>query len=149
MDVREAQGRKVVSIDDAEALGKVEAFIVDPQQRRISALTLAKAKDDARFLSWTDLNAFGADAVTVASAELLRPAADDSEERSASKALQLIGKLVLDASGTALGTVQNMDFDPESGQVLAFDLGDSGKIVSDRLLGIGSYAVVVADTPEG
>jgi sporulation protein YlmC with PRC-barrel domain len=148
MDLKEAHGRKVVSTDDAEAIGKVEAFVIDPRKRCITALALT-VKGDARFLSWEDLQAYGADAVTVGSADRLRPAVDAAEERAASKPLQPIGKLVLSESGTALGKVENVEFDPGSGAVLGFDLGDVGTVASDRLLGIGSYAVVVADAAEG
>jgi sporulation protein YlmC with PRC-barrel domain len=144
--IRDANGRKVVSTDNAETVGKVEAFLVDPRTRSIAALRLAKVSGDAVYLSWEDLR-FGSDAVVVASSDRLRPARDDTEARLASKDLQPVGKLVLDDSGTALGKVEDVEFDPTSGAIVELDLGDLGRLAGDRLIGLGSYAVVVARAP--
>jgi uncharacterized protein YrrD len=148
MRFKEARGRKVVSTDNAEALGKVEAYVIDPRKRRVTALRLAKVKGDRTFLSWNDLQAFGTDAVTVDSVERLRPPADDAEERAASKELQAIGKLVLSASGTALGKVEDVEFDRASGAIVGFDLADGSRVVADRIIGLGAHAAVVADAAE-
>ncbi len=104
-------------------------------------------KGNASFVSWSDLHAVGADAVTVDNAGRLRPPADDAEERAASKELQVIGKLVLSASGTALGRGEDVDLDPESGAIVAVDLGQAGTVAGDRIVGLGAYALVVADAP--
>jgi uncharacterized protein YrrD len=147
MRLREAYGRKVVSTDDAEAIGRLDAFVIDAEQRSVVGLRLAKVRGDRPFLSWSDLQAFGTDALTVASADVLRPATGHAEERAASKGLQPIGKLVLSELGTALGKVENVDFDEGSGALVGFDLGAAGTVTSDRLLGLGSYAVVVQEAP--
>jgi uncharacterized protein YrrD len=147
MRVREAYGRKVVSTDDAETVGRVEAFVIDAGQRAIVGLRLAKVRGDRPFVSWSDLQAFGTDAVTVPSAGVLRPASGEAEERAASKGLQPVGKLVLSDLGSALGKVEDVEFDEGSGALVGFDLGDAGPVGSDRLLGIGSYAVVVRELP--
>jgi uncharacterized protein YrrD len=104
-------------------------------------------KGDACFLSWADLHAFGADAVTVDDASRLRPAADEAEERAASKELQVIGKLVLGTSGTVLGKGEDVEMDGESGAIVAVDLGEAGTVAGDRIIGLGSYALVVTDAP--
>jgi sporulation protein YlmC with PRC-barrel domain len=140
---REAHGRKVVSADKAESIGRVDAFVVDPRTRSISGLRLGKVKGDETFVSWTDVT-FGADAVIVASSDRLRTARDDAEARAGSKELQPIGKLVLDDSGTALGKIEDVELDPASGAILELGLGDHGAVAGDRLIGLGAYAVVVA-----
>ena len=150
MRFREAHGRKVVSADNAESIGRVDAFVVDPGTRSISGLRLGKVgkvRGDATFVSWADVT-FGADAVIVASSDRLRPAQDETEARAGSKELQPIGKLVLDDSGTALGKIEDVEVDPASGAILELDLGDSGAIAGDRLVGLGAYAVVVAEAPD-
>jgi uncharacterized protein YrrD len=147
MRLREAYGRKVVSTDDAETIGRVDAFVIDSEQRSVVGLRLAKVAGDRPFLSWTDLQAFGSDAVTVGSAGVLRAAAAEAEERAASRGLQPIGKLVLGDLGTALGKVEDVEFDEGSGALLDFDLGEAGMVASERLLGLGSYAVVVLEVP--
>jgi uncharacterized protein YrrD len=147
MRFTEIHGRKVVNLEDAETLGRVDRYVVDPGKRAVVALRLSKVKGDASFLSWADLHAFGADAVTVSDASRLRPAAGDAEERAASKELQLIGKLVLSESGTALGKGEDVEVDGESGAIVAVDLGEAGTVAGDRIIGLGSYALVVADPP--
>lgn len=149
MRLREAYGRKVVSTDDAETIGRLDAFVIDAAQRSVVGLRLAKARDDRPFVSWSDLQGFGNDAVIVPSAGVLRLASSEAEERATSKAFQPIGKPVLSEWGTVLGKVADVDFDGESGALVGFDLGDAGSVAGDRLLGLGSYAVVVQEVPPG
>ena len=146
MRFREADGRKVVSAESAESIGRIEAYVIDTGARSVSAFRLAKVKGDATFVSWEDVQ-FGPDAVVVPSSDRLRTARDETEARLASKDLQPIGKLVLDEAGTALGKVGDVEFDPGTGAIIEFDLGDQGTITADRLLGLGAYAVVVEEAP--
>jgi sporulation protein YlmC with PRC-barrel domain len=145
MRLKEARGRKVVTTENAESIGMVEVYVIDPGKRCITALKLAKVKGDATFLSWDDLQ-FGPDAVIVSSSDRLRPPQDDVEARAGSKDLQPIGKLVLDEGGAALGKVEDVVFDPASGAILDVDLGDQATVGGDRLIGLGAYALVVAQT---
>jgi uncharacterized protein YrrD len=147
MRFTEIHGRKVVSLADAETLGRVDRYVIDPGRHAVVALRLSKVKGDACFLSWADLHAFGADAVTVDDASRLRPAAGDAEERAASKDLQVIGKLVLGTSGTVLGKGEDVEMDGETGAIVAVDLGEAGTVAGDRIVGLGSYALVVTDAP--
>jgi uncharacterized protein YrrD len=147
MRFTEIHGRKVVSLSDAETLGRVDRYVIDPGRHAVVALRLSRVRGDACFLSWADLHAFGADAVTVDDASRLRPAADEAEERAASKDLQVIGKLVLGTSGTVLGKGEDVEMDGESGAIVAVDLGEAGTVAGDRIVGLGSYALVVTDAP--
>ena len=149
MRLREGYGRKVVSIDDAETIGRLEAFVIDAGQRSVVGLRLAKVQGDRPFVSWSDVQGFGTDAVTVPSAGVLRLAMSEAEERAASKEFQPIGKLVLSELGTVLGKVEDVDFDEGSGALVGFDLGPGGSVAGDRLLGLGSYAVVVREVSPG
>ncbi|TMK48581.1 MAG: hypothetical protein E6G66_10020 [Actinobacteria bacterium] len=146
MRFKEADGRKVVSAESAESIGRIDAYVIDTGARSVSAFRLEKVKGDATFVSWEDVQ-FGPDAVVVPSSDRLRTARDETEARLASKDLQPIGKLVLDEAGTALGKVGDVEFDPGTGAIIEFDLGDQGTITADRLLGLGAYAVVVAEAP--
>ena len=60
MRLKEGSGRKVVSTENAESIGTVEAYVIDPRKRCITALRLGKVKGDATFVSWKDLE-FGPD----------------------------------------------------------------------------------------
>ncbi|HEY2705020.1 MAG TPA: hypothetical protein VGL20_15155 [Candidatus Dormibacteraeota bacterium] len=147
MRFTDLHGRKVVNLEDAETLGRVDTYVIDAGKQAIVALRLSKVKGDASFVSWTDLHAVGADAVTVGNASRLRPPADETEERAASREFQVTGKLVLSASGTALGKGEDVDVDPDSGAIVAVDLGQSGTVAGERIIGLGTYALIVADAP--
>ena len=77
----------------------------------------------------------------------LPTASGEAEERAASKGFQPIGKLVLSELETVLGKVEDVNFDEGSGALVGFDLGDAGSVAGDRLLGLGSHAVVVQEVP--
>ena len=146
MRFKEAEGRKVVSAESAESIGKIEAYVIDTRARSVSAFRLAKVKGDATFVSWEDVQ-FGPGAVVVPSSDRLRTARDEAEARAASKDLQPVGKLVLDESGSAPGRVGDVDFDPSTRAIVEFDLGDQGTVTADRLIGLGAYAMIVAEAP--
>ena len=141
----EAKGRQVVSTSTADTVGKVDRLLVDPARRRVVAVALKKAG----LLRWRDLTAFGADAVTVASADLLVES-DADVDRFAGKEHDPVGKRVLTSAGDELGKVADVEFDPETGEVTGLVL-DTGSLAGARLLGVGSYAVVVAaeQRPDG
>jgi hypothetical protein len=43
--------------------------------------------------------------------------------------------------------VGDVEFDPGTGAIVKFDLGDQGTVSADRLIGLGAYGVVVAAAP--
>ncbi len=141
MRFSDATGRKVVSTSTAETVGVVDGFVVDPVSRVVAGLKV-KGSHGSSLVLWSQLIAFGSDAVTVASAEELEDAAGDLAERSDSHH-QLLGKRVLSAAGDELGVVRDVAFDPETAQITELLLGHSD-VPGVRLLGVGSYAVVVA-----
>lgn len=141
MRFSEAKGRKVVSTSTAETVAVVDGFVVDPGRRSVLALHLRKSQSGDT-LRWSDLNAFGADAVTVAGTDALSEAGEDVEALRG-KAHDVLGKRVLSASGDELGSVVDVEFDPASGSLVALVLGET-EVDASRLVGVGSYAVVVA-----
>lgn len=143
----EAQKRDVVATADAETLGRVGDFVVDPEGQCISALRLDKVKGDARFVSWQDLSSFGQDVVTIPSVDLLR-AAEGPREEKAGKDFGVLGKRVLTDSGRELGKVTDVEFDPATGRVTTL-LTEREQVAGDRLRGVGSYAVVVRREQRG
>lgn len=139
----DAKGRKVVSTSTAETVGKVSGFVVDPTSRAVLALHVKKA-ESGDTLRWDRLTAFGVDAVTVSGAGDVT-AADPAVEALSDKAHRVLGKRVLSTSGDELGKVDDVEFDASSGTVTALVL-DKGSVEGVRLVGVGSYAVVVEQT---
>lgn len=136
----EASGRKVVSTSTAETLGQIADFVIDPQTRSLVALTVKKT-DHGDTLLWSRITAFGSDAVTVPAAEAIFDA-DDAVAALSGKDHHPIGKRVLTTAGEDLGSVADVDFDPENGRLITLTLATGG-IAAERLIAIGSYAAVV------
>lgn len=140
MRFSEAGGRKVVSTATAETVGKVDGFVVDPKERAVVALSLKKT-DSGDTVMWSDIVGFGSDAVTVKDADVISEASRRVDTLSG-KDHDLLGKRILSAVGDELGKVTDVDFDPESGKLTTL-FATSGEIGGERLIGVGSYAVVV------
>lgn len=141
----ELKGRKLVDTSSADTIGKVDGFLLDPATRTVVGLEFKKT-DHGSVVRWTDLTGVGADAVTVTRADALGepegPLAD-----LVGKDRQVLKKRVLTDAGEDLGPVHDIDFDPQSGALLELVVGGKKKhrrpVAGSRLLGVGSYAVVV------
>ena len=140
MRFSEATGRQVVTTSTAETVGRVDDFVVDPRRRAVVALSL-KRTEGGDTLLWTDIAAFGADAVTVTSADKIVDAAPAIVALSG-KEHRLVGKRVLTADGDDIGIVDDVEFDADTGTITSLLLS-SGDVEGARLVGVGSYAVVV------
>ncbi|GAB2919246.1 hypothetical protein GCM10027047_16010 [Rhodococcus aerolatus] len=136
----DAKGRKVVSTSTADTVGKISEFVVDPSSRSVVAV-LCKKTEDGDTLRWSDITAFGDDAVTVANAGVIG-SPDETVGALTGKDHHVLGKRVLTSRGADLGKVKDVEFDHESGAIENLVLDDQS-IGGARLLGVGSYAVVV------
>lgn len=142
MRFSEAQGRKVVSTTTAETLGQIDGFLVDPAEGSVVALEL-RSRQDGDIVRWSAIRSFGADAVTVDSPDALTTA-DEPVAALRGKDHDLIGKRVLTTDGDEDGAVFDVDFDSDTGAVIRLLLGhESRDVAGSRLVGVGSYAVVV------
>lgn len=140
MRLRECLGHPVLDTSTATTIARIDGLVVDPAQRRIAAIRLRGAGRKPIYLLWEDLDAFGPDAVTVASAEVLRRLENGALPYPE---LESIGRRVLTEAGDELGTVEDLEFDPSSGAVEAV-FTQSDQIDGKRILGLGAYALVVA-----
>lgn len=148
MRFSDAKGHRVVSSSTAETVTRVKGFVVDPVSRSVVALRLKKS-DEGTVLRWADLGAFGADAVTVTDPTVIGDRDEDAEvTRLFGKEHEVIKKRVLTTGGDELGTVEDVDFDLETGMLTTLLLDKKSsvrEVAASRLLGVGSYAVVVRD----
>lgn len=141
MRFSEAHGRKIVSLATAETVGTLGEFVVDPRTQRVVALSVSKSKNGDT-LPWAGIESFGPDAVTVADDTRVAGADREIAELSG-KDHAFLGKRVLASNGDELGKVDDVDFDPGSGVLMSIAVVPGGEISAERLLGVGSYAVVV------
>ncbi|MGH3931969.1 MAG: PRC-barrel domain-containing protein [Pseudonocardiaceae bacterium] len=141
-----SQARKhdVVNTVSATRVARVDGFVVRPGPARVALLLLGKVSGAATMVAWEDLQGFGPDAVTVADDAVLRPARDALEQRAEDKELEILGKRILTERGMDVGTVTDVDFDPETGAVITL-ITTAETIAGGRLIGLGGYAVVVSE----
>jgi sporulation protein YlmC with PRC-barrel domain len=135
-------GNPVMDTATATAVGKVQAPIVDPVVQRVVGFRVKKSKGPGDVVLWGGLAGLGPDALTVDSAQRLAAAPKELEQRASSK-LDLLGRTVLTEHGHDLGKVRDVEFDPADGRVTSLILKEAF-VDGERLLGIGSYAVVVS-----
>jgi len=143
MRFSEAHHKQVVATSTATKAGRVEGFVVSTKPGWVSALRLGKVEGDGSLLGWSDLKAFGHDAVTVDSPDVIRRPIDVAEERAASKDLDLLGKPALTEYGDGLGVIRDVDFDPATGEITAVHT-DREEIRGAALVGLGGYAAIFA-----
>lgn len=144
MRFSDAKGHKVVDKSTATTVGQVRGFLVDPRSRSVAALRLKKT-DRGDVLRWSDLTAFGVDAITIDDSAAITEL-DDELEAFRGKRRRLLKKRVLTTGGDELGEVADVEFDPDTGTLTTILLQD-GEVAADRLVDIGSYAVVVQEQP--
>ena len=141
MLLSELKDHPVMSLESANRIGRVAGAVIDPATRRVVALRLRKTSGDGDTLHWEDLTALGQDAVTVAGQRLVTSARGRAEALSG-KEHELVGKRVLTSAGDEVGEVDDVDVDVESGSVTRL-VTSEGDVDGARLVGCGSYAVVV------
>jgi sporulation protein YlmC with PRC-barrel domain len=134
-------GNPIMDKSSATTVGRIQAPVVDPVTQRVIGFRVKKSKGPGDLLLWESVAGLGPDALTVDSPERLAEPPAEWKHRSTSK-LDLLGRLVLTEHGHRLGTVKDVEFDPADGRVTSLMLKDAF-VEGERLLGIGSYAVVV------
>jgi uncharacterized protein YrrD len=138
----QARGTPVYSKDAAAEIGQVVRYVIAPGTHRVAAVHVAGRRKRAKLVDWSSIVGFGPDAVVVDSADSLRPADDDHEQRVAAGDLDLPGRRVLTDGGHEIGELADVDFDESSG-VLELIRTTRTTVGGDGLLAIGPYAVVV------
>jgi sporulation protein YlmC with PRC-barrel domain len=134
-------GNPVMDTSTATTVGKVRAPIVDPVTQRMVGFRVKKSKGPGDVVLWEGLAGLGPDALTVDSADRVAEAPAEWKHRATGK-LDLIGRIVLTENGHKLGKVRDVEFDPADGRITSLMLKDAF-VDGERLLGIGSFAVVV------
>lgn len=138
------KGRKVVSTASAERVGKVKEIVVDGVAHQVAGFVLKRTQSGS-VLPWADVQGLGADALTVASGEVVVDA-DERVDALRDKRDTVLGKRVLSVLGDELGTVKDLDVEPSTGTVVSLVL-ERRSVPGTDVRGVGSYAVVVAAQP--
>ncbi len=128
-----ADGRPVVATDTAEDIGEVKSFVLDPSARHIEAVQVSGRGRKGDVLAWRDVATFGADAVMARRAEATE---------QVKGTLRMRESRVLNTDGFEQGTVTDVVFDSESGAVISVRT-QHGDIPAERLIALGSYALII------
>lgn len=116
MEAKTLKGMAVVSLQEGTKLGRVEQPLFDVASRRLGALEVSG--DAGTFIiPFAQIKHIGSDAITVASNQVTQTPSTGSA-LGPLLALDELEKLkVVDRAGTLLGFINELDLDPESGQV--------------------------------
>lgn len=138
-----AEGRPVIGADDAETVGKVKGFIVDPSASRIEAIHVSGRGKHAEIISWSSIKTFGNDAVMADSSHSSEEVSGARDTAAVKGKVVLRGSRVLTTTGFLAGAVEDVRFAPESGELTEI-LTDQGSLDIARVCALGSYALVVS-----
>ncbi len=136
-----ADKRTVVAGDSAENIGKIRGFIVDAGANRVEAVHISGRGKNADIVEWSSLR-FGGDAVIVESGDAVAQVSEEREVLAVKGPLAMRGSRVLDTGGFELGTVEDVSFDSETGELVTVRT-TTGEVDAARLCSLGSYALVV------
>jgi sporulation protein YlmC with PRC-barrel domain len=135
-------GKGVVSRADAEDQGKIVNVVVDVHKRVVAAWQVGKGRK-ASFADHGHLTGIGDAAAVLDDAVNLRPASEGLEEAVVKGHRDFLGATVLTEAGDVIGKVTDAEIDTDSGAIITVR-ADGLEIVGTRLLGFGSFALVVS-----
>lgn len=135
-------GLPVVSRATAETVGTLIAPVLDVNNHRIVAWQVAKGRHPM-VVENAALAGIGQAAAMLGEQSTLREPGAGEEVATVQGNHILLGARVLTDAGDVLGTVEDAEVDPDSGEV-AFVRTTNGDVDAERLRGFGSYALVVA-----
>ena len=139
MNASDIKDMTIVSLQEGTKLGRVEQPLFDLAARQLGALQV-KGEDGTFILPFAQIQHIGSDAITVTSSQVTQTpssggATDTLLDLQALKRLKIV-----DQAGTFLGTLNDVDVDPVSGQIT--------KLVAHKggLLGLGGVNTPIAST---
>ncbi len=135
-------GRSVVSRATAENLGPITGAVLDVPSRRLVAWQLGKGRK-ATVLGHEAVGGIGDAALVVDQESSSREPAAPAEIATVKGKRPLLGARVLTDAGEEIGPLEDVEFDPATGEVHAVQV-PGGEIAASRLRGLGGYALVVA-----
>lgn len=133
----------VIALDTAEDIGDVKHFVVSRDASRIERLHIDGRKKNALFAEWEDLESFGADKVVVKLASSASPSDDDRDLDQAAGSIEILDVRVLDTAGFEQGSVDDVDFDSDTGTIVSITSSNGEVIPADRVRSLGSYAIII------
>ncbi len=127
MKAQDFKGMAVVSLEEGTELGRTEQPLFDIAKRQLGAIEVA-GDSGTFFVAFDQIERIGSDAITVSSSQVTQT----SSAVGSSGDLQGLGELrelrIIDEAGTFLGTIDELEVDPESGQITHLTAHEGGFI---------------------
>lgn len=155
MRFHDLKGRNVVGVAEAHELGTVNNLVLDLQTQSILGLLVKTggllSRDQAVPLG--DVNAIGADAVTVEDASKLNGQSKFADLKGKPTMDVVLGANVMSEDGAKLGSVSDVELDVGAGRITEYILseglvdrlrGDEHYIPSSSVKSVGEKLIVVA-----
>lgn len=152
MKAETIKGLAVVSITDGAKLGRVDDLIFDPATKSVSALRVSAEKQNA-LIPFEKIKSLGSGAITVPDTEVTQWVKPDSAFKGLMNLEEFKKLRVVDEAGTFLGTIQDVEIDPQDGRVTEVAThkggvlglgGESHQIPVRQITSIGAEVMVVA-----
>ena len=127
LTVADLKDRAVVSIAQAEKIGRVEDVILDLAEGRVAGFHVRTGLlGGGKVLSARDIHDIGPDAVTVADRSALEGHSPDLPDlESLPTSARLLDAKVVSDQGALLGTLANIVLDPAGLRILCYELSGS------------------------
>lgn len=153
MNTDKLKGIAVVSRDEGAKLGKVDAALFDPATLQLRAFQV-KGDGQTFIVPLDQVGSIGADAIMVQSSQATQTASrggafGDLVEFDTLKKLR-----VVDAAGTFVGTMSDLELDPATGRALRMVVhkggmlglgGQATTIDAAAIRGVGTEVITIAD----
>jgi sporulation protein YlmC with PRC-barrel domain len=153
MNTDKLKGIAVVAMAEGAKLGTIDRALFDPATLELRALQITG--DGRTFIvPWELVQTIGADAVMVASSQVAQTAAQGGPFGNLVDLSALQRLKVVDAAGTLVGTITDLEPDPTTGRPLRLIIhkggflgrfGETTMIDAAAIRGIGADIITVTD----
>lgn len=153
MNIDKVKGISVVSLDEGLKLGAVDHALYDPATLELRALQVT-GEGRTFIIPWGLITTIGADAVMVASSQATQTTTQGGTLGNLVDRRALRRLKVVDAAGTLVGMLSDLESDQATGMVLRITVskggflgrfGETTVIDAAAIRGIGANIVTVAD----
>ena len=153
MNTDKLTGIAVVSRDEGAKLGQVDAALFDPATLQLRAFQV-KGEGQTFIVPWDQVGAIGADAIMVPSSQATQTASKGGAFGDLVEFRTLKKLKVVDAAGTLVGTLSDLELDPATGRALRMVVhkggllgfgGETTTIEAAAIRAVGSEVITVAD----
>ena len=136
------KGQRVLTVDDAQQIGSVRRLILDRDRGAVVGAHLEGSLGSTTLLPWDKVKSIGPDALMIDSVSELEEPNREVRDRIEAGHYDLDGKTVYSDQGDSLGTLDDIEFDEQSGRVMRLHVPGHA-LPLQRFVAVGPDAVIV------